>query len=566
MGLKAIAYARCSTDMQEASIPEQKKFIEKYAREHNLEIIRYFEDEGRSGRNAEERPAFMEMMEYAKTHNDFKFILVYDVSRWGRFENPKEATYWEMVCEKVGKRVQYASEGYVNDDSMGAFITKVVKDSEASEYSRKLSKTSFRGHRHYAEKGFVVGGSAKYGYKRLLMDENGKPVKILEQGEHKSTKTQHCKYVKGDAEEVKTVQRIFDMSANKNYGISEICNILNSEGIPSPRNKGWSKSTVWTILHDETYIGWVVWNRHVYKNLHEKDNEWRKYKPSTEWVICKNAHEPIIDEALFAIIQAKTRQAYKGGYRLQGKGRGYHTPYLLSGIMKCVKCSANYQGRRATSRTHKKIYETRYYICGNYSMKNNCKRWNVPKQIVEDSALKYIMKRINDPAWLKAIRTKLVKSVGAIKDGSPEEIGKVDSELNEVQNRIARLTDAVERGYDKDIASSRIKELVAKRDRLADIRSGIKNRITSNLITTESIDRIMDRMKLFKNEFTIAEIPAKKMLLGKFIHEIKVDPNEQRCYYYMKRIPDFFSGEVLNGDLSVKFGVNPHHHLKRRIG
>ena len=63
MGLKAIAYARCSTDMQEASIPEQKKFIEKYAREHNLEIIRYFEDEGRSGRNAEERPAFMEMME-----------------------------------------------------------------------------------------------------------------------------------------------------------------------------------------------------------------------------------------------------------------------------------------------------------------------------------------------------------------------------------------------------------------------------------------------------------------------------------------------------------------------
>ena len=133
---------------------------------------------------------------------------------------------------------------------MGAFITKVVKDSEASEYSSKLSKTSFRGHKLYAEKGYVVGGGAKYGYKRMLIDENGNPVKILEKGEHKATKTQHCKYVKGDIDEVKTVQRIFDMSVSMNYGISKICNVLNSEGVPSPRNKGWCKSTVWEILHD----------------------------------------------------------------------------------------------------------------------------------------------------------------------------------------------------------------------------------------------------------------------------------------------------------------------------
>lgn len=539
MSHKAIAYCRCSTDMQEASIPEQKKSIEKYAQEHHLEIIKYFEDEGRSGRNAEERPAFMEMMEYAKAHNDFKFILVYDVSRWGRFENPKEATYWEVLCEKTGKKIKYCTEGYVNDDSMGAFITKVVKDSEASEYSRKLSKTSFRGHRHYAELGYHVGGGKKYGYARLLLDENGKPVKVLVDGEHKATKTQRVRLVKGDSEEVRVVQRIYDMYVNGSYGIAKICGMLNGEGVPSPRNKGWSKSTVWTILHDETYIGWIVWNRHVYKNLHEKEQNWVKYKPETEWVIYKGAHEPLINEELFKAVQAKTRQAYKGGsYRLKINGNGYHTPYLLSGLMKCIKCNGNYQGRAATHKAEKKTYQTRYYICGNYSMKDNCKKLNVSKDVAERRALEFIMKRLNDPTWLKAIREKIEKKAGAVKIES-QGIESIDAELKDVQAQIDNLTNAVAKGYDADIAGSRIRDLKAKRDRLLDMRAESGRKATAEIGTAGSVDKIMARLKNFNEEFKQAEIPARKALLSRFIYEIRVDPTEKKCYYYMKRIPDF---------------------------
>ena len=548
MGLKAIAYVRCSTDMQEASIPEQKKSIEKYAQAQHLEIIRYFEDEGRSGRNAEERPAFMEMMEYVKYHNDFKFILVYDVSRWGRFENPKEATYWEMVCEKVGKRVQYASEGYVNDDSMGAFITKVVKDSEASEYSRKLSKTSFRGHRHYAEKGYHVGGGKKYGYARVLLDESGNPTKVLADGEHKATKTQRVRLVKGDPEEVKIVQRIYDMYVRANYGISTICRTLNSENIPSPRNRGWGKSTIWTILHDETYIGWIVWNRHVCKNLHEKGNGWVKYKPESEWIIHKDAHEPIISEDLFKAVQARTRQAYKGGScRLKGGGNNYYTPYLLSGLMKCIKCKGNYQGRVATHKAEKKIYETRYYICGSYAMKDSCEKWNVSKDITEKSAVGFIMKRVNNPVWMKSIKEKLEKKASAIRVESSKGTNNVDVELKDTQTQIDNLTNAVAKGYDVDIASNKIKELRARRDRLLDMKAESGRRAAADIDTSASINRIMNRLKNFKTEFEQAEIPAKKAMLSVFIHQIKVNSTEKRCYYYMKKIPNFQNG-AMGGD------------------
>lgn len=254
--MRAIAYCRCSTNMQEASIPEQKKAIAEYALKNGLEIIRWFEDEDKSGRNAEERPAFMAMIDYVhNSSNNFKYILVYDVSRWGRFENDKEAIYWEVECEKHGKVVKYTAENYINDNSAGATITKMVKNLEASEYSRKLSKVSFRGHRHYAELGYQVGGSAKYGYKRLLVDGGGNAVKILEDREHKALKTQHVKLVKGDPEEVATAQRIYDLYGNRCYGVAKIVDILNRENIPSPRKKpqaltkGWSKSTVWNILN-----------------------------------------------------------------------------------------------------------------------------------------------------------------------------------------------------------------------------------------------------------------------------------------------------------------------------
>ena len=554
--MKAIAYCRCSTDMQEASIPEQKKSIEEYALRNNLEIIRWFEDEGRSGRNAEDRPAFMSMISYVKnSSNSFKFVLVYDVSRWGRFENPKEATYWEIMIEKYGKKVKYVTEDYVNNDSIGAYVTKVVKDSEASEFSKKLSKVSFRGHRHYAELGYQVGGSAKYGYKRLLVDEHGNPVKILEDGEHKALKTQHVKLVKGDPEEVATVQRIYDLYANKGYGVFRIADTLNVENIPAPRKKpqaltkGWSNSSIWNILHDETYIGWIVWNKNVYKNFFEKDKGWGRYKPREEWIICKNAHEPLVDEETFNRVQAKTRQAFKGGYRLRGAGRGYYTPYLLSGLIKCLKCNGNYQGKATSHYEDKKEYKYNYYVCGTYNMKGQyrCIKWNVPKDMLENYAIENIKKRINSPFWVNRIKDNVEKRLEFISKESNTGIGAIDKEINDVQNRIKNLVDAIERGQDKDILGDRIGELKAKRDRLLDMRVELQNRTNKNIDVNQTTNTILKRLKDFERVFEKGEITEKKEMLRRFILKIDIDPIDKKCYYYLLKTPNFEGVRAGNG-------------------
>ncbi len=546
--MRAIAYCRCSTDMQEASIPDQKKSIEEYASKNSLEIIRWFDDEGRSGRNAEERPAFMSMIDYVRSSpNNFKYVLVYDCSRWGRFENPKEATYWEVMIEKCGKKVKYVTEGYINDDSIGAYVTKVVKDSEASESNKKLSKVSFRGHKHYAELGYQVGGSAKYGYKRLLVNEQGNAEKILEDGEHKALKTQHVKLVKGDLEEVATIQKIYDLYANKGYGIAKTVDILNSENIPSPRKKpqaltkGWSKSAVWNILHDETYIGWIVYNKNVYKNLCEKDKGWTNYKPREEWVICKNAHEPLVSEELFNRIQReRTRQAFKGGYKIKGcSGRGFYSPYLLSSILKCLKCGGNFQGKTTIHREAKKEYKYYYYLCGTYTMKgeNRCVSWNIPKDTLEKFALDGIKRRLHDFDWMKGYRERLQKAFSVITKESSGNVERIDSELKDIQMRIGNIVNAIEVGQDKDILGDRLTELKAKRDRLLDMRMQAKNMVGSNVDIDKVVDDALKQFRNLDRLFAQGEITEKKAFLKRWIAKIDVDPIQKKCYYYFSKVP-----------------------------
>lgn len=556
MNNNAIAYTRDSTKFQEASKPEQLKAIEKYAKEHGLTIVRYFEDDGISGRSAEKRPGFMAMSDYVENADDFKYVLVYDCSRFSRLDDPDEATYWEVCFRKHGKIVKYATDEMANQNTMMGRLSRKIKHEQNSQYSMDLSKTSFRGHRHYAELGYHVGGGKKYGYARLLLGEDGKPVKVLADGEHKATKQQRVKLVIGDPEQVKVIRRIYDLYVNKGLGIAKICKALNAEGILSPRGGKWRKSTIWSILHDEIYIGWVIWNRHVYKNLHEQDRGWGKYKPKEEWIICKNAHEAIIEEAVFNVVKAKTRQAYKGGskYRLNGGGNSHYTPYLLSGIIKCKECDGNYQGRLATRKTKKKTYETRYYICGTYTMKEDCVKWNIPKDLVEDFAIEQIKRRLNDPFWVKAIKERLEKKIGVIKNSGTNDMEKIDAELKEIHNQINNLTDAVSKGFDRDIAIAKMNDLKAKRERLADMRAQYDKEVSVGTNIVETVNRILSQVQSFDKEFPKAGIPTKKMWLSMFIQEIRVDPVEKKCYYYFKIVPELQGGTM--AEKQREFGSN----------
>ena len=44
----------------------------------------------------------------------FKAILVYDISRWGRFQDADESAFYEYLCKRAGIEVHYCAEQFEN--------------------------------------------------------------------------------------------------------------------------------------------------------------------------------------------------------------------------------------------------------------------------------------------------------------------------------------------------------------------------------------------------------------------------------------------------------------------
>ena len=96
------AYLRCSTELQQLSISDQKKEILEYAGKMNFEVVRWFVDEGKSGVLTKGRPAFGEMTAMVDSEkHDFVAVLCYDVSRWGRFINEEESGHYRWVLSET---------------------------------------------------------------------------------------------------------------------------------------------------------------------------------------------------------------------------------------------------------------------------------------------------------------------------------------------------------------------------------------------------------------------------------------------------------------------------------
>ena len=129
-----------STEHQQYSTENQADKIRDYADRNDIEIIKTYADEGKSGLNIGGREGLQRLLaDVGAGKADFGLILVYDVSRWGRFQDADESAHYEFICKQAGIRVIYCAEQFDNDGSPVATIVKGVKRAMAGEYSRELS-------------------------------------------------------------------------------------------------------------------------------------------------------------------------------------------------------------------------------------------------------------------------------------------------------------------------------------------------------------------------------------------------------------------------------------------
>lgn len=298
---RAAAYVRMSTERQNYSLQHQRVAIEAYANRRGLSIVRAYADSGKSGLNIEGRAGLRGLLDdVASGSADFDTILVYDVSRWGRFQDADESAYYEFVCRRAGIDVVYCAEPFADDDSPMAAILKSLKRLMAGEYSRELSSKVFAAQSNYTLMGFKQGGAAGYGLRRIALDLAGKPRAELRAGERKPVQTDRVVLGLGSDDEALVVNAIYDWYLRLKLGDKRIATMLNAAGALGEAGRPWTKNTVRSVLTNEKYAGHAVYNRRSSK-LKKRTVK----NPPDMWIRKDGAFPALVANETFAGAQAE---------------------------------------------------------------------------------------------------------------------------------------------------------------------------------------------------------------------------------------------------------------------
>lgn len=244
-----IGYIRVSTDNQckedKFGLDVQREQIECYCAEHEMTIVRWFEDKGESG--AKERPGFDEIVYGDVTNPPYEAVIVAKSDRVAR--DIEIYYYYKMLLRKKEIALISISEDFgkfgVFSDMLESFTLCVAKMEREN-----INKRTSAGRSIKASHGGYSGGAAPFGYK-----VTDKQLYIVEN-------------------EANLVRMIFAMK-DEGATLQQIADKMNELGAKTHRDGVFRTSTVQIILaNKKTYQGYY------------------KYGKNSDWV--KGVHEPIL--------------------------------------------------------------------------------------------------------------------------------------------------------------------------------------------------------------------------------------------------------------------------------
>jgi DNA invertase Pin-like site-specific DNA recombinase len=303
--IRAAQYLRMSTDVQDLSIAIQKQAIREFAESNGIDLVETYEDAGKSGLGIENRAEMRRLLkDVASDICGFEVILVYDVSRWGRFQDIDASAYYEYHCRMHGVEVIYVRESFGRQrDAMSALL-KSMKRTMAAEYSRELSAKVQAGHARSMELGFQMGELPAFGLRRLAIAKDGR-TRLLQRGDRKSMQSERIRWVPGPDTEVALVRRVFDLFGTTDITIAALERQLLAEGYRLSDGRPITFRMLRTALSCEAFIGNFVWGRKAVK-------AGRAGRLAGDSPLAVRRAEgvlaPMVEQEIWQLVQAKLRR------------------------------------------------------------------------------------------------------------------------------------------------------------------------------------------------------------------------------------------------------------------
>lgn len=288
------AYVRVSTDEQTELSPDaQVRVILEAAKKEGIRIPSeyiFIEDRGRSGRRADNRPAFQRMIAMARQNPPpFQYLYVWKFSRFAR--NQEESTFYKGILrKKCGITIISVSEP-IMDGMFGRLVETIIEWSDEF-YSVNLSGEVLRGMTQKAiEKGYQTTPSL--GYDAV---GGGKPFVINEE-QYRIVEFIHRSFFEGN-----------DML--------QIARAANALGYRTRRGNLFDVRAVRLVLTNRFYIGTVTWKDITFQGIHE----------------CR--------ESVTSIFSANQERLQKE-YHPKNRREASSCRHWLSGVLKCSACQAS---------------------------------------------------------------------------------------------------------------------------------------------------------------------------------------------------------------------------------
>jgi DNA invertase Pin-like site-specific DNA recombinase len=432
-------YARVSTNRQaenDLSIPDQLRQMNEWAKDNGHIVVHQYIEPGATATD-DKRPVFQRMIADALIKpSTFELIIVHSLSRFFR-EAIDFGIYERKLLKNKVKVISITQP--TSDDALGVMFRRMINNYD-EYFSKENSKHVTRGMIENARQGYFNGSKSPFGYMSVeteVTSKHGRAKKKLAINEA----------------EAGIVRLVYDLYLHgldgRVMGCKEIAKHLTGKGLLM-RGSAWNTLKIHKMLSDSLYMG------EHFTNI--RDSKAKANRPPTEWI--KTTVPAIIDASTFESVRIKRESRAP----TKTPPRRVSSPTLLTGLLKCGVC-----GHGMTLVTGKSG-RYRYYKCTSRHNQGNhaCNSGNLPMETLDSLVLNQLAEKVFAKDRLQILMSELRKRMKSSKDDQQERINEINRQIKKIEERQARLLDAIETGTIEldEITQRRAQQLKAGREAL----------------------------------------------------------------------------------------------------
>lgn len=542
--ITCVAYLRVSTEEQagekQTSLGDQLAACHALATKLGRTVGHVFRDDGISGSTIKQRPGMSDLIASCiaspKAPKRPGYVVVLNDSRWGRFPNPEEATYWRFHIEQHGWIVRFSELDDVQDIGVRGVLRSITQ-SQATLYRTTLQANTKRGARGTAEQGYWQA-RAPFGYLRQVVFPAGRERVLANQvpkaPDEKISLVPH-------PDESPVVREMFERYAS---GIESLHSITEwaAHRFPSRR---WTPTAVRFMLRNATYLGDIVWGK---KPGEAEADGVRRPRPDAEWYGKANAHPALVTRSLFAAAQERLTHNKRATRQVRSQ-------YLLSTIVFC-RCGLSLTGNSSTRKTSGGRVPVANYHCSSHGLhrSRHCGfGGSVTREYLENAVLSVLADEIGSTLHRRLMRPALDRAARQAKRAA-RTIATIDRDVDETKAKQKRLVAAIEADTISTLeARDRMTELrralitlTAERERVAKVEStdGLPEHQREEL-TALAMD--------FRATAALLKGPALRELIRPWIKRAEFNTTTRELTIEIRRVPAIRGGLPM-GDLN---GMGP---------